>query len=104
VTRGASLASAVGEHGEVGVAPRPVRCVDATGAGDAFLAGALAGLVAARAAPGSSAWKDARFWTSVLRIGHMMGMKAVSRRGAVAGLVRLGPVRAAVDALRRSFA
>jgi fructokinase len=104
VTRGASLASAVGEHGEVSVAPRPVRCVDATGAGDAFLAGALAALVAQGATPGSSAWKDPRFWTSVLRIGHMMGMKAVSRRGAVAGLVRLGPARAAVDALRRSFA
>jgi fructokinase len=104
VTRAGLRASARGTHGQVDLTPRPVRCVDATGAGDAFVAGCLAALVVVRAVPGSSAWKDARFWTSVLRIGHMMGMKAVSRRGAVAGLLRLHRARAALDALRRSFA
>jgi fructokinase len=100
VTRGAGPASAVGRHGRVTIAPGRVSCVDPTGAGDAFVAGALAALLAAGATPAVAAWSDADLWASVLRAGHMMGMKAVSRPGAVAGLVRLQRVRAALDALR----
>ena len=103
VTRGADRASAVGKHGEVALAARRGRCVDATGGGDAFVAGSLAALVAADAAPGSSAWADGALWTSVLRIGHMMGMKAVSRTGAVAGIERLHRIRAALDGVRHSY-
>jgi fructokinase len=103
VTRGAGVASAVGAHGEVHVPALRARCVDATGGGDAFIAGALATLVAARAVPGSAAWREAELWRSALRVGHMMGEKAVSRPGAVAGLVALGPVRALVARATRSF-
>jgi fructokinase len=101
VTRGPRPASAVGPHGAVDVPAIRARCVDATGGGDAFIAGSLAALLAARAHPGSPAWRDPAFWQAALRVGHMMGSKAVSRSGAVAGLVGLGRVRAALDVLRR---
>ncbi len=94
VTRGSGAASAVGAHGSVDVPALRARCVDATGAGDAFIAGALATLVAARALPGSPAWSSPGVWRTALRAGHIMGKKAVSRPGAVAGLVELGRVRA----------
>jgi fructokinase len=86
LTYGARGAAAIGAHGEVRAASRRVRCVDATGAGDAFIAGSLAALVAARARPGNAAWRDAEVWTSALRVGHIVGAKAVTRVGAVAGL------------------
>jgi fructokinase len=96
VTRGSGVASAIGPHGSVDVPALRARCVDATGAGDAFIAGALATLVAAGAVPWSAAWFDARVWRTALRAGHMMGKKAVSRPGAVAGLVGLDRTRAVV--------
>jgi fructokinase len=96
VTRGPAPASAVGAHGEVELPARQGSCIDPTGAGDAFAAGALAVLVASLASPAASSWADRRLWSCVLRVGHMMGMKAVSRRGAVAGLVRLDSIRAAL--------
>jgi sugar/nucleoside kinase (ribokinase family) len=74
--------------------------VDATGAGDAFVAGALAAILAAGAAPGSSAWRDPDVWRVALQVGHAMGRKAVSRTGAVAGLRRLGRIRHALERLR----
>jgi fructokinase len=104
VTRGRRPASAVGQHGRVDEPAQRVHCVDATGAGDAFIAGSLAVLVGAGAVPGSSAWRDPDLWRATLRAGHMMGKKAVSRPGAVANLVDLGRVRAVVDAARRRFA
>ncbi|HEX8796799.1 MAG TPA: carbohydrate kinase [Polyangiaceae bacterium] len=100
VTRGAGPASAIGSHGEVHAPARRVRCVDATGGGDAFIAGALATLVAAGAMPGSRAWSGVDVWRAALRAGHLMGSKAVSRPGAVAGLVSLGRVRGMVRAVR----
>ena len=78
----------------------PARCVDATGGGDAFIAGAVATLVAAGATPGTPAWRDARVWRAALRAGHIMGKKAVSRPGAVAGLTNLGRARAVIDHVR----
>jgi fructokinase len=104
VTRGAGRASAIGSHGQVHAPAARTRCVDATGAGDAFIAGALATLVAARAMPGSAAWSEAKVWTAALRVGHMMGKKAVSAPGAVRGLTRLGRPRSVIEAVRRSFA
>jgi len=100
VTRGPREASAIGGHGEVHAPARRVRCVDATGGGDAFIAGAVATLVAAGATPGSPAWGNADVWRVALRAGHLMGSKAVSRPGAVAGLVSLGRVRAMVRGVR----
>ncbi len=102
VTRGQGTASAVGEHGLVHAPAERARCVDATGAGDAFIAGSLAALVAARAVPGSSVWRDPDLWRAALRAGHIMGKKAVSQAGAVAGLRRLGRARAAIERIRRS--
>jgi fructokinase len=104
VTRGAGKASAVGEHGEVHAPALQARCVDATGAGDAFIAGALATVVAAGAVPGSSAWRDPELWRLALRAGHIMGKKAVSQPGAVAGLVRLGSAGRIVRDGHRRFA
>ncbi|MBV9948716.1 MAG: hypothetical protein JOZ69_17850 [Myxococcales bacterium] len=102
LTRGAAGASAVGEHGEVHApALRARHAVDATGAGDAFVGGALAVLLAAGASPGSAAWRDARVWAEALKVGHMMGSKAVSQVGAVAGLRGLHRARAVVERARR---
>ena len=96
VTRGAGVASAIGEHGSVDVPARQARCVDATGAGDAFIAGALATLVTARAVPRSEGWSKPEVWATALRAGHILGKKAVSRPGAVAGLVDLGRARSVI--------
>jgi fructokinase len=104
VTRGPRPASAVGPHGAVHEPALRGRCVDATGGSDAFIAGSLAALVAAKASPGSVAWRNPAMWRSVLRVGHQMGRKAVSRPGAVSGLVRLGRAQAALETLRRSTA
>jgi fructokinase len=102
ITRGPGTASAIGQHGEVHARALAARCVDATGAGDAFIAGSLATLVRARATPGSSAWRDAAVWQAALRAGHWMGKKAVSRPGAVAGLRALAPARSVIDGVRRN--
>jgi fructokinase len=100
LTRGARPASAIGDHGEETVPALRARCVDATGGGDAFIAGSLATLVAARAVPGSTAWRDPAVWRTALRAGHILGRKAVSRAGAVAGLVHLDRARAVIDRVR----
>lgn len=102
VTRAGGRASAIGEHGTEHAPALRARCVDATGAGDAFIAGALATLVAARAVPGAASWRDPAVWRLALRAGHVMGAKAVSRPGAVAGLTGLGGALALVRRARRS--
>jgi sugar/nucleoside kinase (ribokinase family) len=101
LTRGPGVASAIGEHGEVALRALRARCADAIGAGDAFLAGSLAALLAARAVPGSSAWRDPDVWRQALRVGHILGKKAVSCAGAVTGLVRLGRARAVLESVRK---
>jgi len=98
LTRGENGAAAVGPHGQVTAAPKRVRVIDATGAGDAFLAGAVAVLVATGARAGNAAWKDPKVWTRVLEVGHMMGAKAVSAVGAVTGVVNLEEVKTKIAA------
>jgi fructokinase len=93
LSAGAGAARAVGAHGSVAVPALRAKCVDATGAGDAFLAGVLAVLAARGAAPGSSAWRDPAVFSDALRVGHMLGKKVVSKVGAVAGLIRLDAER-----------
>ncbi|CAN5354629.1 carbohydrate kinase [soil metagenome] len=100
LTDGAALARAKGAFGEVSVPAKPVKCVDATGAGDAFIAGVLAALLAANASPGTKAYGDPQVFAAALAVGHKLGAKAVSRPGAVAGLVGLGAVKAALKRLR----
>jgi len=101
LTFGADGAAAIGAHGEVSAPARRAKCVDATGAGDAFIAGSLAALLAARARPGTRAWADPAIWTRALEVGHILGAKAVSRVGAVEGLVGLDGARRAIESLRR---
>ena len=103
LTDASGTARALGSHGEVEVPAQKAKCVDATGAGDAFIAGSLAVLLAAKARPGSAAWKDAQVFAEALRVGHMLGAKAVSRAGAVSGLVSLGSAKAAIARVRRRF-
>jgi len=94
LTAGAEPARARGPFGEVERPALRVRCVDATGAGDAFIAGVLAVLVKRRAVPGSAVFADPRVFSDALDVGHMLGAKVVSKVGAVTGLVRLGAARA----------
>ena len=93
VTRGPDSASAIGAHGEVTVPAPRGRCVDATGAGDAFVAGTLAVLLAAKAEPGTPRWKDPTLWRQALSVGHELAGKAISRPGSVRGLVGLASTR-----------
>ncbi len=100
LTHGARGATAVGVHGEVFAKARRATCVDATGAGDAFIAGSLAALLAADAHPKSAAWRDARNWAAAIEVGHILGAKAVSRVGAVEGFVALGGAKQKLRAIR----
>lgn len=102
LTHGNRGASAVGEHGRVSVSTQSVHTVDATGAGDAFVAGVLAVLLTADARPGGARWKDSRLWTRALQAGHLMGAKAVGAVGAITGLTELEDVRALIAALEPS--
>lgn len=89
LTAGGGVARAIGAHGTVERAALRARCVDATGAGDAFLAGVLAVLAGRRVEPGSAAWRDPAVFSDALRVGHMLGRRVVSHVGAVSGLARL---------------
>lgn len=82
LTDGGNPARAIGAHGAVSMPALRARCVDATGAGDAFLAGVLTVLVRNRASPGTAAWRDSAVFSDALRLGHMLGKKAVSKVGA----------------------
>ncbi len=88
-TDGSGPARAAGPHGHVSRPALAAKCVDATGAGDAFFAGVLAVLASRGAVPGSAAWRDPAVFSDALRVGHMLGKKVVSKVGAVTGLVRL---------------
>jgi fructokinase len=101
VTRGPDLASAIGAHGEVSVPAPRARCVDATGAGDAFVAGTLAVLLAAKAEPGMARWEDPGVWRSALEVGHELAGKAISRAGSVRGLVGLARTRRRIQRVSR---
>jgi fructokinase len=98
LTSGAGTAHADGAHGDVSMKALRGKCVDATGAGDAFFAGVLAVLVARGAVPGSAAWRDPAVFSDALRVGHMLGRKVVSRVGAVTGLVGLGAAKKVIRA------
>jgi fructokinase len=103
LTRGGGTARAVGPWGHVDLATRRARCADATGAGDAFLAGVLATLVHVERGADSASGGRAAFgptggialdvWTAALRVGHAMGRKAVSSRGSVSAFSDLSKER-----------
>jgi fructokinase len=102
LTRGGKGAEAVGDHGRVTALAKTVPAVDATGAGDAFVAGVLAVLVGSGARPGHHTWRDASLWTRALEAGNLMGAKAVQRVGAVTGLTELDLVRGLISGHGRS--
>jgi len=90
VTHGDSGAACIGAHGQVSVACKRVRCIDATGAGDAFTAGVVAVLARCERLDASSEeWRDAKLWTLALDVGSQLGSKAVAAVGAVTGIVNL---------------
>lgn len=101
LTRGENGAAAVGAHGQVTAPTKRVRCIDATGAGDAFTAGVVAVLARTGAKPGSADWKDAKLWQRALEIGHALGAKAVSAVGATAGLASIADLKARVTAAKK---
>lgn len=101
LTRGENGAAAVGAHGQVTAPTKRVRCIDATGAGDAFTAGVVAVLARASAKPGSADWKDGKLWQRALEIGHALGAKAVSAVGATAGLASIADLKARVTAAKK---
>ncbi len=60
--------------------------VDATGAGDAFVAGVLATLWEQGATPGTDAFADPRCWAAALTRGCVLGARAVTALGATEAL------------------
>jgi fructokinase len=100
LTRGENGAEALGAHGHITVPASRVQAIDATGAGDAFVAGVLTVLVEAGTRPSDRLWKSADLWARALEAGHMMGAKAVRSVGAVTGLTDLQGVRAAIDSVK----
>ena len=92
LTHGDRGAELMGD-GRITVPAMRVHAVDATGAGDAFVAGMLAVLANSGARPGQKTWTDPNLWTRALDAGNLMGAKAVGNVGAVTGLTGLGAVR-----------
>jgi sugar/nucleoside kinase (ribokinase family) len=74
VTRGSSPAQVLGPCGELSCPTRPLACADATGAGDAFCAGLLAGVLR-RGAP-----SDQRSWEALVEAAHRVARRALARR------------------------
>lgn len=89
LTRAEAGAAAVGSFGQVSAPTRRVRAVDASGAGDAFVAGVVASLLR-----GGEGLADGRAVQRALEIGQAMGAKAVLAVGATAGLTDLADLRA----------
>ena len=101
LTRGENGAACVGPHGQVTFPTKRVRCIDATGAGDAFMAGLVAMIARSGAKPGSAEWKDPKLWSRAMEVGHMLGAKAISAVGATAGIGPLDDLRARIDAPKK---
>lgn len=101
LTRGENGAACVGAHGQATAPTKRVRCIDATGAGDAFLGGVLAVLVRAAAKPGGAEWKDGKLWTRAMETGHQVAAKVVAHVGATTGLANVDDIRARMDASRK---
>jgi fructokinase len=80
VTRGAARASAYGAFGAVSIRVPKVRCVDATGAGDAFIAGVVRMLSARGRTPLAALGSDAI--AAALQMGVAMGSRVVQGLGA----------------------
>ncbi|MEO7113296.1 MAG: carbohydrate kinase [Polyangiaceae bacterium] len=102
ITRGGGRAEAIGAHERVSAATRRKKCVDATGAGDAFIAGVLATLIAADASPSGESWKNAAVWKRALQVGHMLGSVAIAKRGSVSGITTMK--KADLEKVRRMLA
>jgi fructokinase len=98
LTRGENGAAAVGAHGQATAPTKRVRCIDATGAGDAFLGGVLAVLVRAGAKVDGKDWKDPKVWTRAMETGHQVAAKVVAQVGATTGLGNVDDIRARMDA------
>ncbi|MBX3232358.1 MAG: hypothetical protein KIT84_22295 [Labilithrix sp.] len=98
LTRGENGAACVGAHGQVNAPTKRVRCLDRSGAGDAFVGGVLAVLAKSDATPDSAVWKDGKLWTKAMEIGHVLGAKSVAKIGATTGLTALDDVKARLDA------
>jgi fructokinase len=96
-TRAEKPAVAFGPHGQVTRPTKGRKVVDATGAGDAFIAGLLATLVKHGVHPERMAWLDPNLWSRALDAGHAMGAKAVGAYGATDGLVGLAAVKKLVQ-------
>jgi fructokinase len=89
ITRGSGIADAIGAHGHVSIKTEPKKCVDATGAGDAFIAGVLATLIRNESTPDSAAWRNPDVWERALKVGHKLGAAAISKRGSVSAITTM---------------
>ncbi len=102
VTQGAAGAAAHGGHGDATSRGARVASVDAAGAGDAFLAGIVATLLAGGAEPGHAAWASPEIWTAALEVGHSLGSKVVSQVGGTTGARNLVDVHRRLAQIART--
>jgi fructokinase len=101
LTRGENGAAAVGAHGQATAPTKRVRCIDATGAGDAFLGGVLAVLIRSVNKVGGTEWKDPKLWARAMETGHQAAAKVVAALGATTGLASLDDLRARIEAAKK---
>lgn len=96
LTRGENGAACVGVHGQATAPTKRVRCIDATGAGDAFLGGVLAVLVRSGAKVSGAEWKDPKLWTRAMETGHQVAAKVVAQIGATTAMSNLDDIKAKI--------
>lgn len=105
LTDGPLGAGVVTRRGDTWVPSFPVKAVEPTGAGDAFLAGLLAGLMAIDAGghlPTQVAELPMADWEPILRRANAVGALATTRLGAITALPTRAELEAFLDAAERT--
>jgi fructokinase len=99
ITRGGKTATVLhGKHAYDVPTQEARKVVDATGAGDAFLAGVLTTLSACGGRGGRLLHGDS--YVTAAEVGHMLARKAIRELGATAGLIDLGAIRRKIRVIR----
>lgn len=98
ITRGAAGSAWLTRHGQGEVPGFKVAAVDTTGAGDAFMAGLIAGLLTSNEAAQGEVPQEAARLDAICRFANAAGALTTTGRGAIPSL----PTRAAVEAFAGS--
>jgi fructokinase len=105
LTRGGKAATILHANQAYDVPTKETRTVvDATGAGDAFLAGVLTALsvsAGAKTSTSKRAFLRADQCVAAAEVGHLLARKAIRKLGATAGLTELDAIHRKIQTIRR---